>query len=348
MVQVLLSALVCRDRSLPRTPKPMPLFVRSTGSLPTVARPLGGSGRRRTRSIDAVLGLGPIGLGSALAVFLFAPIVLAQTAPKPAVTPAAKPTEEARPSRREAPPVALATLFQQWDRHLSQRKLAPALELYAPNFSHGDGLTRKTLGGAIEQFWQLYPNATYETTLLSWTATPQGWVVESSTRITGRRTDSKRAIALDGMQRVQTTIENGKLIRQEVLGEINRVTSGEAPPTLEMRLAPEVQTNQDFSLDVIVQEPLQTDLILGAIRDEPVQAGKIAEVSNLDIKPLIDSKSGTGPGGIFKIGRAPAKPENRWISAIVLRKTGMTFLTQRLRIVDRLSQPPKSDSKSPN
>jgi hypothetical protein len=251
------------------------------------------------------------------------------------------------PLPTKAVPEVLVSLFQQWDQDLSQRKLSPALALYAPTFTHGDGLTRQTLGPAIEQFWQLYPSATYRTTITNWTSTAQGWTVETETRITGRRTDNKRQLALDSLQQLRTTIENGKLLRQEVLGERNRVTSGDAPPTLDMRLDPEVQTNQDFSLDVIVQEPLQNDVLLGAVSDDPVLPGKISDVAKLDLKPLIDSKSGTGPGGIFKIGRASAKAESRWISAIVLRKTGMTFLTQRLRVVDRLSKPAAKPDPKP-
>ncbi len=306
----------------------MPLFVRSMRSLPTSLLH-----QQESRVTQWAWGLG---LGTSLAVQLTAAFVLgtpiadAKSVPaRPAVSPAAPVTS------MEAAPAALTTLFQQWDQELSQRKLSSALALYAPAFTHSDGLTRQTLGPAIEQFWQLYPSATYRTKITTWTKTPQGWTVETETQITGRRTDNKRQLALDSLQQLRTTIENGKFIRQEVLGERNRVTSGDAPPTLDMRLDPEVQTNQDFSLDVIVQEPLQNDVLLGAVSDEPVLPGKISDIAKLDLKPLIDSKSGTGPGGIFKIGRAPAKAESRWISAIVLRKTGMTFLTQRIRIVDR-------------
>lgn len=315
----------------------MSVFVRSAFAFSPQFNPVHiGRGDLVRAVSSSLIGLGAIGLGTiGLGLVGLESIALADSG-RPMMAVAA------------VAPAELTTLFRQWDQDLSQRKLAPALAHYAANFSHADGLTRQSLGASLQQFWQLYPNALYRTTLLSWTGSPSRWVVETEVRITGRRTDSKRQLTLDSLQTLRSTIENGKLVRQEVLSERNRVTSGEAPPTLDMRLVDEVQTNQDFNLDVIVQEPLQADVLLGAVLDEPVLGGKIADVTKLDIKPLIDSKSGTGPGGIFKIGRSAAKAENRWISAIVLRKTGMTFITQRLRVVDRLTAPSKPETAKPS
>ena len=93
-----------------------------------------------------------------------------------------------------------------------------------------------------------------------------------------------------------------------------------------MNLPAEVQVNERFNLDVILNEPLEEDLVVGAIVDEPITIDGFLSPERPEFEPLLS-------GGMFKVGRAPAQPDNRWISAVVIRKGGMTSVTQRLRII---------------
>ena len=39
-------------------------------------------------------------------------------------------------------------------------------------------------------------------------------------------------------------------------------------------------------------------------------------------------------GGIFKIGEAPENSDDQWLSAVLMRKGGITISTYRLRVLD--------------
>jgi hypothetical protein len=62
--------------------------------------------------------------------------------------------------------------------------------------------------------------------------------------------------------------------------------------------------------------------------EEPIKPELYTKPSKFDLQLL-------PAGGIFKVGKAPAKPENRWISAILIRGDGMTMVTQRLQVVNK-------------
>ncbi|NJM56224.1 MAG: hypothetical protein HC857_00480 [Synechococcales cyanobacterium RU_4_20] len=109
--------------------------------------------------------------------------------------------------------------------------------------------------------------------------------------------------------------------------------TGARPPKLAVNLPQTVKTGETFSLDVIVLEPIENDLLLGGVKDEAISTASYPLPSKVAVEPLIDAKSGTGPGGIFKLGKAPDRPESRWISAVVVRKDGITMVTRRLQVV---------------
>jgi hypothetical protein len=144
--------------------------------------------------------------------------------------------------------------------------------------------------------------------------------------------EGKRRLALVSVLRSRQVYENGLLVNEEILSENSKVTTGDRPPSLQVNLPERVAPGQQFNLDVIVLEPVGKDLLLGGLMDEPVSIQGYGSPSQAELKPLIDGQTGTGPGGMFKIGAAPTKGSDRWISAVVMHKDGITMVTQRLKV----------------
>jgi len=92
-----------------------------------------------------------------------------------------------------------------------------------------------------------------------------------------------------------------------------------------MNLPQQVRVGQQYSFDAIVQEPLGDDYLVGAAIEEPIQADKYFNPTPVELELL-------PAGGLFKVGRAPNIPANRWISAVLVR--GITIVTQRLPVVE--------------
>ena len=214
------------------------------------------------------------------------------------------------------------------DLAASQEDLAGVLQYYDADFWHTDGLTRSMLGELLEDFWGRYSDLSYSTELLSIETTPEGLVAETQTQIQGTEVLNNRELSLESTLRTRQHWEGNLMVRQEVLAESNRVRTGANPPALTVALPEQVEVNSPFYFDVIVEEPLGDDLLLGGVLDEPVRQNQVFNPTEIEVQPLT-------AGGLFKLGRAPAVRDDRWVSAVVIRKGGVTFFTQRLRIVDR-------------
>jgi hypothetical protein len=226
----------------------------------------------------------------------------------------------------ETAPAELKATLTQIDTAATKQNLQGVLQYYSPNFANSDGLTRPTLEQALTQLWKRYPTLTYTTEITSWKKEGSGITAETSTRIVGTQKVSNREYKLDSTLRARQTFENQKIISQEILGERSQIKSGVNPPNVLLNLPEEVKQGQAFNFDAIVQEPIGNDLLLGTALEEPVKPDGYINPTTADLELL-------SSGGIFKVGRAPAIPGSRWLSAVLVRYDGITIVTQRLRVV---------------
>ena len=225
----------------------------------------------------------------------------------------------------ETAPAPLKQALTQIDAAATKKDLQGVLQFYSPNFAHSDGLNRRSLEQALTQLWQHYPNLTYRTELKSWQPDGRGIRAETVTHISGMQTVNGQSSKLDSTVQSRQRFEGQTIVQQDVLAESSKVTSGENPPDVKVNLPEQVQVGQDFNFDAIVQDPLGSDLLLGSVLEEPVKPSGYLTPTTADLELLTS-------GGIFKVGRV-STPENRWISAVLVRYGGTTMVTQRLRII---------------
>jgi hypothetical protein len=251
---------------------------------------------------------------------------------------AAQPTAPA-----DAPPELLQALAQ-IDAAASQGKLQEVMMFYSPDFRNADGLTYATLQDALKRLWQQYPNLTYKTQLNSWQSDGNAIVVETTTTIATAPAQAPTQLPTRLRQgaieteRLTATItsrqrfENQRIVQQEILAERSQLTSGEQPPTVTVSLPEQVRIGQSYEFDAVVAEPLGDRLLLGAAMEEPIQASGYLQSTPVELELL-------SSGGLFKVGRAPIKPESLWVSGVIIRDGGMTSVSQRLQIVPLTTSP---------
>jgi hypothetical protein len=223
-------------------------------------------------------------------------------------------------------PATLTNLLTQIDAAANQGDVKKVIEFYSPNFVHGDGLNRQSLEKALTGLWKRHPKLRYTTQLQSWRSEGNAIVAETVTNITGSPAASNNNLAFNATIRSRQRIIGGKIARQDILSERTQVTSGSKPPRVDVKLPQQVKVGQQYHFDAILQEPLGNDLLLGTAIEEPIQADKYLNPTAVNLE-LLNS------GGLFKVGRAPATPGSKWLSAVILRPDGMTMVTQRLQIV---------------
>jgi hypothetical protein len=230
-----------------------------------------------------------------------------------------------RAENPDSAPAALKDAIAQLETAANQKNLTLVLERYDPGFSTADGLKLETVKTALESFWKSYPDLTYSTQLLSWEKTPEGWAAQTRTTLKGVGNEDERSVKLTSVIESRQYFKDQKLLRQEILSERTTITSGVNPPEVDIQIPTTVKVGKEFDFDIIVKEPLKDDLLAGVAIAEKVDSARYLKSSPLDLELL-------NAGGLFKRVKAADKPEDDWISAILIRGDGITLVTQRVRV----------------
>lgn len=250
-------------------------------------------------------------------------------------------------------------LHNQMDAAANNRDRDALMQFYSLEFTTADGLNRSTLNQAIRLLWQQYPQLNYSTTVLSAQEAGSGIDTETLTQITGKQVRGGREVDVQINVKSRQRWQDRKLVQQEILTEQTRISLGENPPTVAINLPETVKVGQSYNYDVIVKEPLEDDILLGDVVEQAITPISLARPNILSLEmPTILEIIGNRPfprppqrlqpgaqrvklqrlrsGGFFKQGFAPRIPENRWLSAVLVRHdAGITIITQRLRVVEK-------------
>jgi len=216
------------------------------------------------------------------------------------------------------------SLLQQFDSIANQHQVDQLDKIYSSDFSNSDGLTLQQVEEGLQSLWKLYPDLSYNTELRSWRQEGNAVIVETMTKIEGNRPWLGKTATLTGEVSSRQTFINQKLVRQEVLTEKMRLTAGEKPPTVNVRLPERVKPGQQFDFDVILETPLGDDLLAGSAFAQNI------DPTSYQLDPTQVKLELLQAGGLFKRVVAGEKPQ--WLSALLVSPEGMVLVTQRLAI----------------
>ncbi|MEA5511553.1 nuclear transport factor 2 family protein [Crocosphaera sp. UHCC 0190] len=231
--------------------------------------------------------------------------------------------------RAESPdkaPIELKSLITQIDAAANRQDMERIKSLYSDQYVTADGLMLGEFSQGLQKLWKDYPNLEYKTELLSWEKDGKGWVVETVTMVTGTSEKNARKVQLEAKIKSRQTFQDDKLIRQEILSEETKLTSGEHPPKVMVNVPETVKLGEAFDFDVIVDEPLTDELLAGMAMAEKIDSDRYLEPSKMELE-LLQS------GGLFKRVPAEDKAQNRWLSAILVRSDGIVLITRRVRVI---------------
>ncbi|MEL7314874.1 MAG: nuclear transport factor 2 family protein [Cyanobacteria bacterium J06559_3] len=225
----------------------------------------------------------------------------------------------------ETAPEALLSTIAEIEAAANAQDIEQVMALYSDGFEGPDGATRDDYQATLSQFWEQYLTLAYEVDLLSWEADDNGFLAETLTTVQGTQLTAGREFTLTSEVRSRQRFENGQLVSQEILSEQSRLQSGTTPPTVTINLPESVPPGQSFSFDAVVQEPLGDRLLLGHAIDEGVTIEDFFIPRPVDLESL-------SAGGLFKVGQAADKTDQRWISSVLIREDGIVVDTRRLRV----------------
>lgn len=197
---------------------------------------------------------------------------------------------------------------------------------YSPEFSTSEGIGSQELLEKLSLLWEQYADLTYDIELISSETDGEEIVAETLTTLRGTRQVAGREIAMESQLRSRQRLVDGQLVSQTILSEQTQLTSGDNPPTVMVNLPDMVQTGQRFNFDVVIEEPLEDDILLGAVVEQ-----EVTDYADFSTRPL--EFEVLPAGGIFRVGTASSTPEDTFLSAAILRDGGMVIVTRRLRVV---------------
>ncbi len=238
-------------------------------------------------------------------------------------------TTVAKAAPPDSAPARLVAAVEAIEAAANARDLDRVMAFYAPNFQGADGFTRDTYAETLSRFWAQYAELTYDVELLSWEAAERGVVAETLTTVTGVQRSRGQERLLTATLRSRQRYEGDRIVSQEILSEQARLITGSNPPTVDIHLPETVTPGSTFSFDAIVKEPVGNRVLLGLALDEGVTSEDFLTPRPLDLQNLT-------AGGLFKLGKAPATADQRWISSVIVRNDGMVIDTRRMRV-----QPPR-------
>ncbi|MEM9944639.1 MAG: nuclear transport factor 2 family protein [Cyanobacteria bacterium P01_D01_bin.36] len=233
--------------------------------------------------------------------------------------------QRAQAASPDTAPAELTTAIANIEAAASARDVSAAMAGYGATFTNEDGFTYETLEAALTTLWSRYETLTYRVELQSWEPTEGGFIAETVTYADGTQIVDGQSMVLESVIRSRQTYEDGKVVAQSILSERNQVTSGDQPPTVSVILAEQVTPGEQYDFDAIVVEPLGNRYLLGAAVEEGTTATDFFTGRPVELELL-------SAGGLFKIGEAPATPDSRWVSALLVREDGLTVVTRRLQV----------------
>jgi ketosteroid isomerase-like protein len=236
-------------------------------------------------------------------------------------------TDIAQGENAATAPKELTQVVTAIEEAANNQDLDGVISYYSKDFKNSDGLTKQTLSKALTQMWQNYPQLKYATKIQSWSKSGNELVAETLTTVRGIQTNGGRQAQLNSTIKSRQYFQGQKLVRQEILTEQSQLTSGNNPPRVKVVAPDTVATGKKYNFDLIVDEPLGGQVLLGAVKEAKTAANLYLNPTSLDLEPL-------AAGGIYKVATSPSVPQNNWLSAILVRGDGMTVITHRVNITD--------------
>ncbi|GAB4541686.1 MAG: hypothetical protein Tsb0014_33790 [Pleurocapsa sp.] len=222
-------------------------------------------------------------------------------------------------------PKELTETISKLEKAANDRDLEQVMKYYGSNFTNNDGLTRSSVSSALAQMWKAYPRVRYTTELDSWEQDGEQLIAETTTNVRGVKKEQERVIRFNSVLRSRQYFEKGKLVRQDILSEQTKLTSGDNPPKVQVSVPETVELGEKYNFDVVVTEPLDDRVLLGAVKEERVGSDLYLNPTALELEQL-------PAGGIYTKVTAPLLADRNWLSAILVRGDGIVMVTHRVTI----------------
>ena len=122
------------------------------------------------------------------------------------------------------------------------------------------------------------------------------------------------------------SILNGKIDEGNIKNLFTTIRNDDKKIDISFKIPDKVLTGSKYDIDIILDKPLEEEIIAGAIKTHQVNSFFEQEIL---LEPL-------SSGGIFKMTRAPSKPGTQIWSGIIAHPEGIITFTKSIDIVEKI------------
>ena len=119
------------------------------------------------------------------------------------------------------------------------------------------------------------------------------------------------------------SIKDGKIQNGFITNHLTTIRNDNNLLDIDFSIPDSVLTGKNYDIDIIINKPLENNVIAGGIKSHQVHS--IIE-QNVKLEPLVS-------GGIFKVTRAPLKPGIQVWSGIIAHQEGLISFTKTVQII---------------
>ena len=119
------------------------------------------------------------------------------------------------------------------------------------------------------------------------------------------------------------SLKDGKIENGIINNHLTTIRNDKNSLDIDFSIPDSVLTGKKYDIDIIINKPLEDDVIAGGLKSH--QVNSIIE-QNVKLEPLVS-------GGIFKVTRAPLKPGMQVWSGIIAHKKGLISFTKTVQII---------------
>ena len=144
--------------------------------------------------------------------------------------------------------------------------------------------------------------------------------------LNGTKTINGKEFKLESKFDYLLSLENGIIKKSNIRNNLTTIRNDNNQIAIDISIPNKVLTGSNYSIDIILNDPLGESIIAGAIKEH--QSDKLFDEPVL-LEPL-------ATGGIFKITRAPLKPGIQIWTGMIAHPKGLISFTKSVNIIEKL------------
>jgi len=177
-----------------------------------------------------------------------------------------------------------------------------------------------TLKKKLSNTLKAFPNAKWIISP-SDTTKPNNYIFNIS--ITGSKVVNSREYIFDSNFNYHFLLKDGKIKNGFINNLLTTIRSDQKKVDLVISIPDKVLTGKNYDIDIIINNPLESEIIAGVIREH--QENSILKESMI-LEPL-------SSGGLFKVTRAPSKPGIQIWSGAIAHPEGLISFTKTVQVL---------------